>query len=103
MPAQPTRRKLEAGIYERVDIAGERLGLEIVYKDQAGKTRRRAVAGNLHEARDALAAARTRRVKRDVEPLDPRVSFNAVADAFERSHVAGLRANSQQAYRSAVR
>jgi integrase len=103
MPTPPTRRKLETGIYERVDATGRQLGLEIVYKDQAGKTRRRTVSGNLQSARDALAVARTRRVKREAEPLDPRVSFNAVADAFERSHVAGLRPNSRQAYGSALR
>ncbi|MGI8429318.1 MAG: hypothetical protein ACR2OB_08450 [Solirubrobacteraceae bacterium] len=54
----------------RVDGDGERLGLEIVFKDAAGKTRRRAVAGNVQDARDALASARTRRVKREAEPLD---------------------------------
>ena len=105
MPGQaPTRRKLEPGIYERIDPAtADRRGLEIVYKDQGGRTRRRAVAGSLQDARDALAAARTRRVRREAEPLDPRVSFNAVADAFERSHVAGLRPNSQAVYATALR
>ena len=102
MPAQPTRNKLEPGIYERVDADGRRRGLEIVYKDQAGKTRRRAAAGNLQDARDALAGARTRRVKREAEPLDPRVTFDAVANAFEAAHVAALRPNSQQVYRSAL-
>jgi hypothetical protein len=35
MPGQaPIRRKLEPGIYEGVDTAGERLGLEIVHKDK---------------------------------------------------------------------
>ncbi len=104
MPGQaPIRRKLETGIYERVNSAGERLGLEIVYKDKAGQTRRRAVAGSIQDARDALAAARTRRVKRESEPLDPRVSFKTVADAFERSHVASLRPNSRQVYTTALR
>jgi len=102
MPAQPTRQKVEPGIYERVDAAGNRLGLEVVFKDTTGSTRRRSVAGGIQEARDALAEARTRRVKREREPLDPRVSFNDVADVFESTHVAGLRPASQQAYRHAL-
>jgi len=28
--AQPTRRRIEPGIFERVNAAGERLGLEIM-------------------------------------------------------------------------
>ena len=100
--AAPRRERIEPGIYERVHSDGRRLGLEIAYKDQAGRTRRRTVAGNLQDARDTLAGARTRRVKREAEPLDPRRSFDAVADAFEAAHVAALRPNSQQVYRSAL-
>ncbi len=99
----PIRRKIEPGIYERIDAAGRRLGLEIVYWDASGKTRRRSVAGGLPEARDALAAARTRRAERRAEPADPRVSLNAVADAFEAAHVPALRPQSQAAYIAALR
>jgi integrase len=103
MSTQPKRRRLEPGIYERVGPDGQRLGLEVVFKDAAGKTRRRAVKGGLQDARDTLAQARTRRVRREAEPNDPRVSFDAVCDAFEAAHVAGLRPNSQQVYRAALK
>jgi integrase len=103
MSTQPIRRRLEPGIYERVGAAGERLGLEIAYKDAAGKTRRRTVRGGLEHARDELAKARTRRVGRETEPTDPRVTFDTVCDAFEAAHVAGLRPNSRAVYRSGLR
>jgi integrase len=100
---QPTRRRLEPGIYERVGADGQRLGLEIVFKDAAGKARRRTVHGGVQDARDALAQARSRRVKREVEPTDPRVTFSTVVDAFEAAHVAALRPNSRRVYKAALR
>ena len=103
MPAQPTRRKIEPGIFERIGADGERRGLEIYFKDAGGKPRRRAVEGGLTEARDALAQARTRRVKHEREPSDPRITFDAVADQFEAAHVATLRLSSQQAYGAALK
>jgi hypothetical protein len=103
MSTQPTRRRLEPGIYERVDATGERLGLEIAYKDAAGKVRRRTVHGGVQDARDELAKARTRRVGRETEPNDPRVTFDTVCDAFDAAHVAGLRPNSQRVYRTGLR
>lgn len=100
---QPQRNRIAPGIYERIGPDGQRRGMEIVYKDAAGKTRRRTVHGDENAARDALAKARVRRVDRAQEPSDPRTSFNAVCDAFEAAHVAGLRPNSQAVYRSALR
>jgi integrase len=103
MSTQPTRRRLEPGIYERVGPDGARLGLEIVFKDAAGSTRRRSVHGGIQDARDALAQARTRRVGRETEPNDPRITFETVCAAFEAAHVAGLRLNSQQVYAAALK
>jgi integrase len=102
LTTQPARRKVEPGIVERIGADGRRLGLEIAYKDATGKPRRRAVKGGLTEARDALAKARTRRVEHEAEPNDPRVSLDAVCDAFQAAHVAGLRPNSRQAYAAAL-
>jgi integrase len=99
----PVRKRLEPGIFERVNPAGGRLGLEIVYKDADGKTRRRSVQGDIHDARDQLAAARTRRTRREVEPANPRMTFNAVCDEFERTHLASLRPNSQGVRRAALK
>jgi integrase len=79
-------------------------GLEIVWKDQAGKTRRRAVDGlSIKTARDELAKARARRARHETEPLNPRTTFGEVADTFERAHVANLRPRSQAVYRQALR
>jgi hypothetical protein len=91
------------GIYERVGADGQRLGLDIAWKDATGRARRRTVHGGVQDARDELAKARSRRVKREAEPADPRVSLNTVADAFEAAHVAALRPNSQAVYRAALR
>jgi integrase len=99
----PIRNKLEPGIYERVDDDGQRLGLEIVYKDTANKPRRRTVHGDVHQARDQLANARVKRTRQEREPDDPRVTFDTVADAFEAAHVANLRPNSQKVYRAGLR
>jgi integrase len=99
----PIRRRVEPGIYERLDPAGRRLGLEIAYKDTGGKTRRRTVPGGLADARDTLAEARTRRVKHEFEPANPRVTFDTVCDKFERTHLAPLRPNSQGVRRAALK
>lgn len=95
---QPIRRKVEPGIYARLAPDGERRGLEIVWKDSDGRTRRRAVTGGVQAARDALAQARSRRVNRRREPADVRVAFGAVAEAFEQAHIPALRPNSQSVY-----
>jgi len=99
---QPTRKRIERGIYQRLGADGTVLGLEIAYKDGDDHTRRRSVSGGLPNARDTLAAARVRRVNRDAEPLDPRATFNAVCDADEQAHVASLRPNSQVNRRAAL-
>jgi integrase len=41
-------------------------------------------------------------VRQEREPLDPRVSFDAVVDAFDEAHVASLRFNSRVTYRSSL-
>lgn len=99
---QPTRRRLEPGIVERVSPSGARLGLEISWKDSDGKPRRRTVKGGIRQARDELAKARTRRSRHELEPADPRLTFDAVADKFDAAHVAGLRRSSQLVYRAAL-
>lgn len=102
MGAQPIRRRLEPGIFERVDAAGGRLGLEIYFKDAAGKPRRRAVDGDIHAARDALAEARTRRVKRESEPADVRTTVAAVIGSYRKTVLPTLRPKSRVVYSSAL-
>ena len=99
----PIRRRIEPGIFERLNASGERLGLELQYKDAAGIPRRRSVQGDIHAARDALAQARTRRVRNETEPVDPRATFGAVCRAFREAHVASLRPNSQGVNNAALR
>lgn len=99
----PIRTKVEPGIYARVADDGRRLGFEVRWKDSEGVSRRRSVQGDVHAARDALAEARVRRVRHESEPLDPRATFGAVADEYERVHVASLRPNSQMVRRAALK
>jgi len=96
----PIRNRIEPGIFERVDAEGNRLGLEIAFKDATGAKRRRSVEGGIRAARDELAKARTKRAKREAEPADPRVTISTVIERFEEAH-AGQRENTRSAYRSA--
>lgn len=103
----PTRRRLEPGIFERVDADGNRLGLEIAYRDTDQRVRRRAVPGRAAATRDAardlLARARVDRADHRPQPRDPRVTFDAVADAFEDEYLPALREQSQIAHRSGLK
>jgi Phage integrase, N-terminal SAM-like domain len=54
-----------------------------------------AFQGSIHDARDALAEARTRRTKRVQEPSDPRVTLSQVIEQYEEAH-AGDRANTRE-------
>ncbi len=98
---QPIRRRVEPGIYERLNAAGERLGFEIQYKDGDGRPRRRSVKGNIHAARDELAKARTRRTRQEQEPANPRMTLSAVLERYEAAVMPTLRPNSRAAYRPA--
>jgi integrase len=93
MSSQPKRRKIEPGIYERLGADGERLGLEIVFKDAENKSRRRSVRGDINDARDQLARARVRRTERQREPDNPRLTFTSVVARFRELHLPGLRPN----------
>ena len=96
----PIRNRIEPGIYERVDANGERLGLEIQFKDSSGSPRRRTVHGNIHAARDALAEARSKRVRREPEAANPRMTLAAVIEHYETAHI-GARPRTIAAYDSA--
>jgi integrase len=96
--ARPIRNRLEPGIYERVNAAGDRLGLEIKWKDAEGRSHRRAVGGDIHDARDLLAAARTRRARHEVEPVDVRTTLTAVIGRYRQTVMPGLRPRSRKVY-----
>jgi integrase len=103
MATQPKRRIVEPGIVERVNSEGQRLGLEIVYKDAEGKTRRRAVKGGLIDARDALAKSRVKRSDHEAEPDNPRMTFAAVAARFRELHLSALRRNSRDFHEASLK
>jgi integrase len=98
----PQRRRIEPGIFERVSPADDRLGLEIQWKDADGRPPRRSVTGGISEARDALAEARTRRVKREHEPADVRTTVAAVIDRYRETVLPTLRPRSQRVYSAAL-
>src|SRR5213595_1888642 len=98
----PIRRRIESGIFERVNAAGDRLGLEIQYKDADGRPRRRSVQGDIHDARDALAAARTRRARNEVEPADVRTTVTGVIDRYLETALPTLRPKSRIVYGAAL-
>jgi integrase len=101
MPA-PIRKRLEPGIYERVNADGERLGLEVQFKDAAGRSRRRSVQGDIHAARDALANARTRRARLEHEPADVRTTVAVVIGRYREAVLPSLRPRSRTVYSSAL-
>jgi integrase len=98
----PRRIRLEPGIFERVNDAGERLGLDIAYKDADGRPRRRTVHGDIHAARDELAAARTRRARVELEPANPRTILTAVIDRNRQTVLAGARKHTRQVHGSGL-
>jgi integrase family protein with SAM-like domain len=103
MSTQPKRRRLEPGIYERVGADGERLGLEVVFKDANGKTRRRSVGScDINDARDMLAKARVRRTERHREPDNPRLTFSQIADQFRDIHLPGLRPKTRNFHQASL-
>ena len=99
----PIRNKLEPGIYERVNAAGERLGLEITFKDATGSQRRRTVDGSIMAARNELAKAKAQRAANERMPEDPRVKFDTAADAWWQTWVPALRPNTRDGYKYALR
>ena len=101
MRVQPIRRRVEPGIIERLNAAGEHIAYEISWKDADGRARRRSVNGNLRDARDALAAARTRRALREPEPANPRTTVDAVIAQYEAAVLPTLRPNSASVHRAA--
>jgi integrase len=98
----PRRNRLEPGIFERVNANGDRLGLEIKYKDADGRTRRRTVEGDINDARDQLAIARTRRAHHEAEPTDVRTTVGTVIDRYREMSLPTLRPGSRIVYSAAL-
>src|SRR2546427_7009744 len=96
--ATPRRTRVKFGIYRRPDNR-----LEIGWRDAQGKQRWRSVEGGIKAARAALAAEHTKRARGERVANDPRLTFNAAADAWWDARVVKLRPGTQNAYRHALK
>jgi integrase len=94
----PRRERVEKGIYRRAD--GK---LEIGFRDAQGKQRWRVVDGGITAARAQLAAEHAKRARGERVAADPRLRFNATADAWWDARVLRLRPATQAAYAAALK
>lgn len=95
------RQRVERNIYARTSAEG-RTVYEVGYRDSSGRQRWRTVEGGIRAARavrDELLARRGRGER--VQP-NPRLRFEAAADAWLSEQVAGLRPATQAIYRNAI-
>ena len=79
-----TRERVEPGIWRRGEV------FEITWRDAQAKQRRKTVQGGITAARKALADAKSKR-DRGERTSDPRLTFNAAADAWWAARVVKLR------------
>ena len=93
----PRRTLVETGIYRRPDEL-----LEIGWRDAQGKQRWRRVEGGIRAARAALAQEHAKRARGERIANDPRLTFNAAADAWWDARVVKLRPGTQNAYKAAL-
>jgi integrase len=94
----PRRERVERGIYRRPDGR-----LEIGWRDAQGKQRWRAVDGGITAARAQLATEHAKRARGERVAADPRLRFNAAADAWWDARVLKLRPATQVAYGAALK
>jgi integrase len=93
--AAKRRTRVEPGIYTRPDGR-----YEIGYRDAHGRQRWRVVEGGIAAARKQLTAAKAKRDRGDAIPANPRLTFDAAADAWLTNRVARLRPNTRVNYRN---
>src|SRR6476646_10854439 len=96
------RRRVQTGIYTRTDATG-REAFEIGFRDSQGKQRWRRVHGGIKAARRALAEAHAARGRGERVAADPRLTFNAAADAWWDARATELRPTTQAVYGSALK
>jgi integrase len=94
----PRRVRVESGIYERPDGR-----LEIGWRDARGKLRWRVVDGKLKAARAELAQEHAKRARGEAVAADPRLTFDAAAEAWWEARVTRLRPATQRAYGPALK
>ena len=91
------RERVKQGIWRRMSADGK-WTYEIVFRDAAGKVRRRTVAGGVRAAEKALATEIARRGRGEKIAADPRLRFNDAADAWWQARVVKLRPGTHNAY-----
>jgi integrase len=97
--ATPRRIRIEPGIYRRP--SGDRL--EIGWRDAQSKQRWRVVDGGIKAARAALAQEHAKRARGERVASNPRLTFNAAADAWWDARVVRLRPATHNAYGAALK
>jgi integrase len=97
--ATPRRIRIEPGIYRRPSDDK----LEIGWRDAQSKQRWRVVEGGIKAARAALAQEHAKRARGERTASDPRLTFNAAADAWWDARVVNLRPGTQNAYGAALK
>ena len=96
------RERVEPGIYRRVTADGT-ISFEIGFRDAHGKQRWRRVQGGIKAARAARAEALTARARGERPANDPRLRFDAAADAWWQARVLKLRPATQSAYAAGLK
>jgi integrase len=97
--ATPRRIRVESGIYRRPSDDK----LEIGWRDAQSKQRWRVVKGGIMAARAALSQEHAKRARGERVASDPRLTFNAAADAWWDARVVRLRPGTQNAYGAALK
>jgi integrase len=97
--ATARRLHVEPGIYRRPSDDK----LEIGWRDAQSKQRWRAVDGGIKAARAALAEEHAKRARGERTASNPRLTFNAAADAWWEARVVNLRPGTQNAYGAALK
>lgn len=96
-----TLEKVEPGIYKRVAANGA-TRLKIGWRDAGGKQRWRYVDGGITAARAARSVELARRAKGEKIAADPRLKFDAAADAWWDARAVKLRTTTQSAYKASL-
>lgn len=95
------RERVERNLYRRTNASG-RAVLEVGYRDSAGRQRWRTVEGGIRAARAVRDELLSRRGRGERVQPNPRLRFEAAADAWLDEQVASLRPATQVNYRNIV-
>jgi integrase len=101
-PKASRRTRFESGVYTRITKDGKTV-FEIGWRDAQGKQRWRIIDGGISAARAALTAEKARRARGEKVTADPRLKFNAAADAWWAARAVRLRPATQNAYSAGLK